>query len=692
MAIAGIVFHIKRIHVHHVPRSRTIVIKKAYRIRILLAFMAVLLYAGALCTRLYYLQYHQRDYWESKADSQQTTRVQIKPHRGKFYSRNLHVLATSTLMDTIYVNPKLVESDIRDELAEELSEILNVRDEKIIKILQQDRRWAIARKVTKDKADAVRDLSLRMKLHDQAIYFVQESKRHYPMGDLLAHAVGFTTFDDYGDNKGLAGLERQYNEEVRGSLQRQEIQRILGSGALRPVGEAVVQATRGRNLVLTIDENIQHIAQKALLKAVDKYRAIGGTIVVQHTPTGEILAMASIPTFDPNAFSEAPDFKRRNRAITDTIEPGSVMKIFASAALFEEGLIEPEEEIDCKGGRARFGRRWIYDAPGHRLDMATFREAFQWSSNVGLVSASQRLSEDQIYNYYKAFGFGQRTGIDLPGEAAGLLYPPSKWSKLSATSLPMGYEVMATAIQTATAVSAIGNNGVLVKPRLVREIRDSHGRTLKRFEPEKVRRVVSSLTAKKVLSMMESVVREGTGEAAAISGYRVAGKTGTTMKVDPETGTYANIYIASFAGIYPADDPQLTIYCYVDEPQGKKYGGDVAAPVCKTVAEHALRVMGIPPSQDVEDAAPDVEIVLDQVKQIAESETAPDSASSATATIAPGRMPNLIGMTMRESFNRLDSIGARLKFTGSGRVVKQTPSPNDPIEPNQICEVVFQAD
>ena len=669
-------------------------LRKSYRIRIVILFFALILFAVLLGARLYYLQYVNHSHWAKRAAKQQARWVIVKPHRGNIYSRNLHLLAGSTMMDSIYVNPNVLPGYIRPILRNELEEIFGPAAQGLTKKFAGKTHFALARKVSQTVCSQVRNLALKHELHAQAFYFVRESKRHYPMGELAAHCLGFTTYDNHGDNIGKSGLELTFNKTIRGSLQKERTGKLSWGDSMRPLSESVVEATQGNDLILTIDENIQHLAESALLRAINKYRAIGGAIVVQRTRTGEILALANVPTYNPNQSGRSLDFQRRNRAITDCFEPGSVMKLFTFATLIEEDLCQPETIIDCGGGVYVVNRRVIRDAPGHRLDKVTMIEVLQWSSNAGTVRAAQAMTPALFHRYLKRFGFGSKTGIELPGEAKGFLARPSAWNKYTMTSVPMGYEVMTTSLQLVSAVSALGNGGVLPRPTIVRELRDPQGQIVEEFEPHKVRRVVSTLTAKKLLSMMEAVVRDGTGKKAQIPGYRVAGKTGTAHKLDPETKTYAKRYMASFVGIVPVNDPQLTIYCYVDDPQGKKYGGDVAAPVFREVAENALRVLGIPPTESTHDESPDFEIVLDQHQNSGEQAALAGegdlSAAARRTVVAPGRMPELKGLTMREALTRLSANGVGYDFQGSGRAASQSPAANTALKAGQVCQVVFK--
>ena len=400
------------------------------------------------------------------------------------------------------------------------------------------------------------------------------------------------------DGVGLEGLERRYESQLHGEKRLTILQRdALGRTVFPKDLREQVPAT-GQALTLTIDEVIQYIAEKELEEAVDHARAKSGTIIVMEPRTGAILAMAVSPRFDPNAVASLTADRWRNRALTDTYEPGSTMKVVVAAAALEERVMMPGSMLFGENGRMTIANTTIHDH--EKLGWMTFAQMIQKSSNIGAAKTGMLVGDQRLYRYLQAFGFGQRTDIDLPGEVSGLLKAPREWGRRSLASISMGQEVGVTPVQMITAVSAIANDGVLMKPYVVAEVRDQKGQRMKEILPQVKRRVVSPATAHTLTTIMEGVVSSGTGTKAAIPGFRVAGKTGTAQKVDPRTGTYSSaLSIGSFVGFVPADAPRLTIIVVIDEPQGEAWGGVVAAPVFRRVGEQVLTYLGVPRDDQV---------------------------------------------------------------------------------------------
>lgn len=675
--------------------------KQRYRGRIVVVSVAVLLGLFGLIGDLFYIQIVQHEKHVQKAKDYQIWNVPVRPKRGNIYDRERRELATSSLLESLYADSRNLPPQ-KVDLALEIGRVLDCSPLSIHSQLKQPGHPPVARTLPPELADRLRASRAGEFLKTQAqkapaLRFVKESKRHYPKGHLACHVLGFTTFDDTGENKGLAGLELQYDAEIRGDFQKFEVLRDALGNALMPIGEEYYSAAFGRELILTLDASIQHTAEQALRTAMRKHQAKYGAIIVQKCRTGEILAMASWPDFETSEFSKATAASRLNRATCHNFGLGSVMKIFTAAALIETGrLTDLNEKIDCHDGEHVFRPRPepVRDAPGHYLGVVPFREAFRWSSNVGMVEAAQRLDRVAYSRILEGFGFGQKTGIDLPGEEKGILRPVNEWSRVSMFALPYGAEMAVTPIQLVTAVSAIANGGLLMKPYLVKEIRTYEGRLVRRTDPTVRRRVIGTVTSRLVLELMEDVVGRkgpdgkwiaGTGKGGRIKGYRVAGKTGTHKRVtwnaegDPLTS-----YTASFVAVLPLPDPELTVFCCIDQPRGAKYGGDVAAPVVKRVAEHSLRILGIPPNR--RNPRPiDIDVALHQVRETAR---APRSATP------KGRMPDLTGLTMREVSKCLAGLnqGTAFKsvsFKGTGVAVSQHPGPNVRLADVSTCEVIF---
>ena len=664
---------------------------RPYRLRILLVLCVFGALFVALIARLYYLQIIRHDHYVRLAQRHQFGNVPIRPKRGNIYDRNRHALVTSSLRNSLYADTVDLPP-YKMDLAMELSHVLDQPTEAIYSQLRRKGHPPVARTLAPEVAERVRNLLVSDLVPTGALYFVRESKRHHPKGRLACHLLGFATFDNTGENRGLAGLEYQYDAEIRGDYRKFLALRDARRQLLIPIDEDYYSAAFGNELILTLDESIQHMAETALRRAIAKHHARCGVVVVQKCKTGEILAMASWPDFDPARYGSADPESRRNRAIGHAFGLGSVMKIFTAAALLEtDRLTSLDEMIDCHNGSAIFPPRLtpVRDAPGHILGIVPFRDVFRWSSNVGMVEAARRLNRVAYARVLEGFGFGRKTGIDLPGESAGILRPVSRWSAVSMFALPYGGEMAVTPIQLVSAVSAVANGGLLMKPFVVKEIRTYEGELVRRTVPTARRRVVNTVTARQVLELMEEVVGRptddggwegGTGQEAAITGYRIAGKTGTHRWISPRRGSdHPTSYTASFVAVLPLPDPELTIFCSIDQPQGERYGGVVAAPVVRRVAEHALRILGIPPTRTDRGAA-DMQMTLHSMR---------DADPPARLTVPKARMPDLRGLTMREVSECLAGRDLRISFEGSGVVVAQNPPPLTMLRSVRECRVVF---
>jgi cell division protein FtsI (penicillin-binding protein 3) len=435
----------------------------------------------------------------------------------------------------------------------------------------------VKRKVTAEEANRVRDLNLK------GIHFQQESKRFYPKGDLAAHIVGYVGLDD----KGLAGLEYGMDNIIRGLPGRV----LLATDARRRSFQSTEwEGKPGKNFVLTLDEKIQYIAEKALAEAVEKWKAAGGVAIVQNPHTGEILAMASQPTYDSNDFAKSPPEALQNRALSWVYEPGSTFKLVTVAAVLEEKLADPGEVIDCQQGSIELAGHVIHDHKS--FSRLTVRDVVVNSSDVGAIKLGLRLGGQRFYRYIRSFGFGEKTEVELPGEERGLLKSPSGWSGISIGEISMGQEIGVTPIQLVTAYSAVANGGVLFEPRLIHDL--FLGQAHDAMPPVPGHRVISERTASLMKKILAAVVQRGTGKAAQLTGYSCAGKTGTAQKIDP-SGTYSKShYVASFVGFAPVGKPAVTILVVIDSPVGAIYGAEVAAPVFKSIAEQTLSYMNVP--------------------------------------------------------------------------------------------------
>jgi len=536
---------------------------------------------GIILFRLVTLQVLQAAELTARADRQHQKTVSFEGARGMVSDRHGKVLAMNVEVPSVFGVPASLESP--SAIARTLSPVLNIRSAELERKLRQDKSFVwLARKVEPDQGRQLERLSL------DGIGVVMEGRRFYPKGPLLAHVLGFSGMD----GQGLEGLERRYDSHLHGEKRVTVLQRDALGRTVFPKGLAEQVPTPGHALTLTVDEVIQYIAEKELEEAVTQSRAKFGTVIVMEPRSGGILALAVSPRFDPNVVAALTPDRWRNRALTDTYEPGSTMKIVVAAAALEEKVMTPDSLVFGENGRMVIANTTIHDH--EKQGWMTFSEVIQKSSNIGTAKAGMALGEQRLYRYLQAFGFGQRTEIDLPGEVSGLLKAPKDWGRRSLASISMGQEVGVTPLQMVSAVATLANGGVMMKPYVVSEVRDEKGRLLKEVLPQVKRRVLSPDTARMMTTMLEGVVTNGTGAKGAIPGFRVAGKTGTAQKIDPRTGTYSSTqFVGSFVGFVPAEAPRLAMIVILDEPQGEAWGGTVAAPVFRRVGEQVLNYLGV---------------------------------------------------------------------------------------------------
>lgn len=509
--------------------------------------------------------------------------VTVVPARGSIYDRNGEDLAISIPVDSVYARPARIDDPVGT--AKRLSAVLELDYETILKKLRQDAPFVwLKRQVVPLVGSRVRSMGL------PGIGVMQETRRFYPNLELASHLLGFVGVD----GQGLEGIEFQYDSLLKGEMTRL----IVDHDALgRPLSGAdgmVVARKDGRNLVLTIHKEIQYITEKKLLEGVEAAKARGGIAIVMDPKTGEILAMANVPRFNPNTYKQYPEETLRNRSITDSYEPGSVFKAFVVAAAIEEKVFRPTDPIYCESGAYRIHDKVIRDV--HRYGTLPLAGVIQKSSNIGAAKIGLSMGAEKVYSYIWRFGFGRPTGIDLPGETSGLVRPP-KWAPIELATISFGQGISVTPLQLATAFCALANGGRLMRPYVVKEILDAQGNTVEKRNPQEVGQAISPTTARDVTQMLTLVVSpEGTGSLAAVEGFRVAGKTGTAQKPDLRNGGYLKgKYVASFVGFAPANDPRLCVLVAVDEPQGNIYGGQVAAPIFREILKDVSGILGIYP-------------------------------------------------------------------------------------------------
>ena len=536
---------------------------------------------GVVLFRLVTLQVWQAAELSVKADRQHRKTVSLEGARGTILDRHGKVLAMNVEVPSAFGVPTTLDSPTKT--ARVLAPVLQVRSDELERKLRQARSFVwLARKLDPEQGRRLERLSL------DGVGVVMEGRRFYPKGPFLSHVLGFAGMD----GEGLEGVEHRYESYLRGEKRMMVLQRDALGRSVFPTDLTERNPTPGHNLTLTIDEVIQYITERELEDAVTRAQAKSGTMIVLEPQTGAVLAMAVSPRFDPNVVSNLSPDRWRNKALADAYEPGSTLKAVVAAAAIEEHVVRPNTMVFGEHGRMTIANTVIHDH--EKLGWVSFSQVIQKSSNIGAAKTGMALGEQRLHRYLQTFGFGQKTEIDLPGEGAGLVKRPKDWGRRSVASISMGQEIGVTPLQMVSAIAALANEGVLMKPYVVSEIRGPEGHLLKRVSPQVRRRVVSPETAHTVTKILEGVVTDGTGGKAAIPGFRVAGKTGTAQKIDPRTGSYSvSRFVTSFAGYVPADNPRLAMIVVIDEPQGDAWGGTVAAPVFSRVGEQVLNYLGV---------------------------------------------------------------------------------------------------
>ncbi len=674
-------------------------------------FLSILFVEG----RLVYLQVFKHSEFRQLAYHQQYTSKETSPSRGMIEDRSGEALAMNIGLFNVCAHPDQITD--KDNTAAALSHALGLSyGEMLCKISGNQPFVWVARQVPYERSDAVENLKL------EGVEATREQRRFYPDHEMAAHVLGFTGIDD----QGLDGLERYYEDVLAGKKGLVLTERDARGRVVLADNKSVKANVDGLNVVTTLDKTIQHISQVELEKAFEKYRCKAASIVVMDPHTGEILALANYPNYDPNHFSDSPKEFWRDRVVNDEFEPGSTFKLIAAVGALEEGVVNEDDKFFCENGayHTDYGRV-VTDHEKH--GWLTFREVFGYSSNIGMVKVSMKLGKENLYHYAKQFGIGDLTGIDLPGESPGKLRPLDKWSGLSLTSIPYGYEVSTTPIQMLDAYAAIANKGVMMRPYVVKALETTDGRAVKEFGPKKIRRVCSVKTSKRMTELMKWVVEKGTGTAVALPSYDIAGKTGTAYKF--MNGHYSKYnYVSSFIGFVPAQNPKFVIYVSLDDPRGIYWGGYTAGPVFKEVAKRALvydmvpgngpttlfaqtgeqrlapSFVGLTPSQcewlaqndhlkvkfngkgqrvvsQSQSSGTTLSTDLEQQTYITLTLGEPESSPVA------GLMPDLRGKTKRQALALLAPLGVHVNFKGEGVVKSQFPSAGRSIANDTPCDL-----
>lgn len=627
---------------------------KGVRGRLGLSALFFLLLFLAVGLRAFQLQVLQGERLRRLGERQHLQEWIVQPKRGTILDRAGEPLALSVEAQSVYVRPSRLEEP--DALARSLARILSLDVRHLEQRLKTAKPFVwLKRQITPAEAEAIKALDVA------GVGMYEEPRRYYPQGRLAGQVLGFVG----RDSQGLEGLELRYENYLRGESSSSVVERDALGRRVLVQGVQEIQIPPGANLYLTLDTSIQHLAERELEAAVEKNRAKAGIAVVVEPFSGEILALAHFPFFNPNGFVGQSSDTWRNRAVTDGFEPGSTFKAILAAAALEEGVIGKDDLVFCEFGKYSYAGKVIHDT--HEYGWLPFDKVLQYSSNIGATKVAEKLKKERFHRYIQGFGFGQPTGIDLPGEVPGLVRPVDNWAPIDLATHSFGQGIATTPLQLAMAYAAIANGGFLMRPYIVRRVVGADGRALLSNQPHVVRRVVSEKVARLLTSMLKGVVSEGgTGVTAGVDGFEVAGKTGTAQKPDLVHGGYAaKKRVASFIGFVPAHDPRLVLLVLVDEPQVNVYGGVVAAPVFRHIASGALRHLGVVP----ETPEPLLPAAIGEVVRL-------ERRNDDKLKMASSReVPDFIGLSMRAAIEKARAMKLEVELSGNGYVVRQSPSP-----------------
>ncbi len=636
----------------------------------------------AIIARSFHLQILSAKSLQVKAQRQHTAALVVFPERGNIYDRNGEKLAYSIMAKSVFADPSKVRNPT--EVAAKLAPILNLEKGYIQKRLRQDTSFTwLARKIDQPTVQAIESLKL------DGIFLIDEPKRYYPNGELAGQVLGSVGLD----NNGLSGLEHKYESQLNGSLEGLAWIRDAKGKKLYPRRERLTAPSdEPLNITLTIDRRIQNIVETQLKEAVANKNAKGGIALAMDPRTGEIMAMASEPAFNPNQPDKAAKEKSQIKVIAESFDPGSTFKPFLAAAAMEDGAAKETDRFFCEKGQYVVADRVIREAQRKSYGSLTLLEVMKYSSNIGSVKLAEKLGKDKFYDYMVNFGFGRKTGIDLPGEAAGILRPSRSWTRVDSATIAFGQGISVTAIQLLTAMSALANNGELMKPYIVKEVFDDERKNVRQFVPTPLRQVVSPAVAKRITNILTEVVgaSDGTGKNARIMNISVAGKTGTAQKFDQRLRKYSSERVkTSFIGYFPAENPKVALLVILDEPRKDMWGGLASAPVFSSIGSQIVTslkndIIEAPAASDkMEELRPAIKLKLVTSQEI------PLESELLKNTVDDNRMPNFRGMTIRDVLKTARQRGIAVTTVGSGWAVHQEPAAGSILGDSLSCRVSF---
>jgi cell division protein FtsI (penicillin-binding protein 3) len=661
------------------PRPNNLAVRWI-RFRVLLVATGLLFGFLLLIARSFQIQFFQWEGWASVANKQIRRDLHFEARRGEIYDRNGQELAVSIELESLAANPRAIKDP--EGTAKKLATVVAVPASRLGKKLRQHRAFVwLKHYLTPRQADAVRALGL------EGIHFVKENRRYYPNLELAGHLLGFVGRDHIG----LEGLEVAQDLLLSGEPGTYPGAKDARGQIIYTHGLPAESGPQAYSLRLTLDKRIQYIAERELQKTVTDYGAKGGMTVVTEPQSGEILAMAVVPSFNPNSFSSYGPAVWRNRAVTDAFEPGSTFKIFLIAAALEEALVHPDDLFYCENGKYKVMNHTIHDLK--KFGWLSLAQILRFSSNIGAAKVSEKLGSSRFYHYIRSFGFGAPTELGLPGETTGLIRPPDQWTPVDLAAASFGQSLSVSATQLAMALGAVANDGLLMQPLLIKEVLDGQGRVVKQNHSRVVRRVISAATAERLKDLLADVLKPGgTGARAALAQYQAAGKTGTAQKSNHKSGGYEDDrYTASFVGFAPVTDPKILVVVVINEPQKGHYGGVVAAPAFRRIAQQTLHALQVPPEKKQKKGKNVA--TLDSVGSTSQSPmTLQPVAYNQRQNNQPTLMPDLTGLSLRAALDRLQHFTGSLDIYGSGRVVGQNPEPGRNLSTISSCSLILAAD
>jgi len=646
-----------------------------------IVFIIIMLFVGVIA-KLVDIQIIKSDDYKYYAQRQQTNLEKVKAERGFIFDRNNVLLVYNRHDLTYYLDLRMTPESRKNDLVKRFSSVFGRSTSYYSKKINQTNKTIILeKKAPVEKASLLKDIKLN------SLFTIEEPTRIYQYGSLASHILGYVNGEFVGTN----GIDKYYEDVLNGEEGARLVERDAMGGIITISDTETKPAIPGDNLVLTIDKNYQAILEEELRSGVDTYKGKSATGIIMDPNTGEILALANIDDYDPNNYGKYSHFQRKDRAITDTYEPGSTFKTFTLAALLDAGKCKEDELVFVENGKYKFKNTYIRDT--HKNSYLTVRGILEESSNIGISKLVQKLDNDTFYKYLRAFGFGNYTSVTLPGEVTGKLKKPNQWSAYTKTFMSFGYEVAVTPIQLIIAYSAILNGGILYEPHILKSITDNNGNIKSEIEPNPIRRVISKETSNRITGILRGAVERGTGLLAKSELISVGGKTGTSQKYIDGNYSKQN-YNTSFVGFFPADNPKFVCLVLVDAPQVEKYGGKVASPIFKKIAERILKIdlkkYQVPERYDVNETLEQQFVTIDLknngVNSLDETKNV-RFVDNKISDVSKNLMPDLRGLSVKDAMVALNLIGLRYNITGSGTVTSQSINPGNKINRKEICRL-----